>query len=945
MAVTGQFGRALTGSGSMASAIAGIATEFVTLRINRIYSAFINEEALDGSVVDAQVAIRELQKLMAGTTADTRTGQDITEMIRAVRKAARTRTLNKFDAQLVEGGAEKGDYGKMVTAIQEMLLDPTLNPDDIVELRKELGAAVDNFLNNSQKQFGAGGKITVNGQVIDFTDGKNEDQFLALFDKVASANPDMADKIIRQKYEAEASVAVVMANREWLASTRTTDSQKLDGYTSQLVILRAAYKKLQDAGLGSGDVGTGILDDIRTIEGYQTTVKGNIGQKAVNTRVVGMNKEVFGDLYDIEDALIAMGVQLPEAGIAGLLLNNANYAYELIDMAIAMNGGSTTITVNGKEVDVDRESIYSVISDTKAAAVSANAWAKNNPSVSASDKATIRGYVTTSTALFNNVPNLKLEDAYDNARVTLETALDANPDDINARINALKAFGKAIRGLAGTTSNTAIKTGLLAEADMFETGKVPTGKALTYGEWSGNFRGGAGGESALAVGSDLGQLINPRVDGGDVSISEAIALLYGQHASFNSGEGTVYIDGVTGERIATASPEDISAYDNGQGMVGLTNVTNTFGGVTATTQHAAVYARYRIVGPGFGTNTTDAALNDATVGWVSIITDDKGNPIEAVLFYADKNSNSQSVIKRGKVDEILALIGATMNNIPLRNVGNNSVVVANSAFVSALRNTGADWNNSYGVDVTDMNNPESDFWAKLGEVGGYASVQKFDDLETSSFYKLIKAGKIKATVIDGEVKVWVNGGGSGRDTKWNEITTMLNGELLSAVSDAVTLIQTNAPPPGEAPGGPGGQAPAPEGGGGGIGGGAGGMGGSGATSGTLPASLIAKFEKEKRDRLSAEAERRKRLAAEFGDDSYVPNKGGVVRTAGTTPVPKSATAKLDGYAAIETARENNALLGTFMRNVPTTSSTPLSSSGSVTAKKIQGVERVSRKAL
>lgn len=47
MAVTGQFGRALTGSGSLASAISGIASEFVNLRMNRIYDAFINQEALD----------------------------------------------------------------------------------------------------------------------------------------------------------------------------------------------------------------------------------------------------------------------------------------------------------------------------------------------------------------------------------------------------------------------------------------------------------------------------------------------------------------------------------------------------------------------------------------------------------------------------------------------------------------------------------------------------------------------------------------------------------------------------------------------------------------------------------------------------------------------------------------------------------------------------------
>jgi tetratricopeptide (TPR) repeat protein len=770
MAVTGQFGRALTGNGSLSSAISSIASEFVTLRTNRIYDAYINEEALDGTVIDAQTAIAELKKLMAGTTEDTRTGQSIADMIRAVRKANRTRTLNKLDADLAEMGAEKGDYGKMVTAIQEMLLDPTLNPDDEAELRKELSTAVQNLFNNSTNQFTAGGKITFNGKTIDFDGGANYEQFLSIYDTVARSNPDMADKINRQKYEAEATVAIAQANSIWLSTTRTTDSQKLQGYVSQLDILRKAYDKLKSQGLDTSEAGVNLLDNIRTIEGYEATAKSNIGQESSNKRISGMDTEVYGALYDIDDALALMGVNTGEGGIANMLLTNPNGAYNAIDMAIAMNGGSTSITVDGKVVEIDRDTIYAVIADTKAAAISANNWAKNNPSVSASNKIAIRNYVTSATALFNNVPNLKVEDAYDNARTTLETALEANPDDINARVNALKAFGKAIRALAGTTGNTAVKTALTAEADLFENGKQPKQGVMVYGEWSGNLDGGPGGESALAVGSQLGRLINPRVDSGDVSISEAIALIYSQQGTFNAGGGEVYIDGITGERVATAVAEDVSAYDNNQGMGGTTMVSNSFGDVTVDTQHSAVYARYRIVNSTFSGNTTDAGLKAATVGWISVITDDKGNPIEVVLFNAAGGGTNERIVGAADVATILATMGMSAGNIPLRQVGNNTVVVASAAFVAAMNNSRSGFNAS----TSDITNGDSTFWDDLVGKGGYTSPTTFANLETEGFYKLLDAGKIKTqTGANGEVLVFVAGKGVGENQVWTNITGVL----------------------------------------------------------------------------------------------------------------------------------------------------------------------------
>jgi tetratricopeptide (TPR) repeat protein len=947
MAVTGQFGRALTGSGSLASAISSIASEFVTLRTNRIYDAYINEEALDGTIIDAQTAIAELKKLMAGTTADTRAGQGISDMIRAVRKANRTRTLNKLDADLVEMGAEKGDYGKMVTAIQEMLLDPTLNPDDEAELRKELATAVQNLFNNNKNQFNAGGKITFNGKTIDFANGTNYEQFLSVYDQVARSSPEMADKITRQKYEGEVSVAIAQANALWLSSTRTTDSQKLQGYTAQLGILRKAYDKLKAQGLDTGETGVDLLDQIRSLESSEATAKSNIGQASTNKRIAGLDTEVYGGLYDIDDALALMGVNTGEGGIAGMLLKNPNAAYNAIDMAIAMNGGSTSITVNGKVVEIDRDTIYAVIADTKAAAVSANNWAKNNPNVSASNKIAIRNYVTSSTALFNNVPNLKVEDAYDNARTTLETALEANPDDINARVNALKAFGKAIRALSGMTTSSAVKTALAAEADLFESGKQPKQGVMVYGEWSGNLERGEGGESALAIGSPLGRLINPRVDSGDVSISEAIALIYGQHQTFNSGGGQVYIDGITGERVATAVAEDVSAYDNGQGMGGSTIVSNTFGGVDVNTQHSAVYARYRIVNQNFTGDTTNAGLRNATVGWISVITDDKGNPIEVVLFDAAGGGTNERVIGASAVQSILQTMGMSAENIPLRQVGNNTVVVANQAFINAMRGT----KDTFNASTADITNGDSDFWDRLVTKGGYVSPTTFKNLEIDAFYKLIDAGKIKTTTgKNGDVLVFVAGSGSGENKVWTNITTSLSPELLGVVRDAQKLIDSGAPSPGDIPTGNEGDGGwvNPQGDGGvGYGGGGGGGAGGGGVGTTRGGDLRSAINEALERRRNAEFERMARLAPEMEGGQFRPTVGGVKRTTGVKPpVTPVQTPTLDGYAAIEKSRENQAMLGTFMRNLPTTSAgTPQSASTGAQGKRILGVERVARKAL
>lgn len=881
---------------------------------------------------------------MAGTTEETRTGQDIAAMMRNVRKANRTRTLNKLDADLVELGAEKGDYAKMVTTIQEMLLDPTLNPDDTAELRKELTTAIDNLFDNSTNQFKSNGKITVNGKTIDFTGGMNYEQYLNLFDMVARSNPDMADKITRKRYEAEVEVAISQANNLWLASSRTSNSQKLQGYNQQLVVLRAAYDKLKAQGLETGETGIDLLDKIRTVESYASQTQTTIGQESANKRIANLDTEVYGGLQDIDDALALMGVSTGQNGIADLLLTNPNAAYNAIDMAIAMNGGSTEIDVNGKIVEIDRDSIYAVIADTKAAAVAANNWAKNNPAVSAANQATIRGYVTSATALFNNVPNLKIEDAYDNARTVLETALEANPDDINARVNALKAFGKAIRALSGTAGSSAIKTALAAEADLFENGTQPKKGVMVYGEWSGNLLGGSNGESALSIGSELGQLINPRVDSGDVSISEAIALIYNQHDAFNSGAGSVYIDGITGERVASGIPEDTSAYENGQSMGGTTMVSNEFGGVGVNTQHNATYARYRIVNKNYTGNTTDTGLRDATVGWVSVITDDKGRPIEVVLFDAAGGNQVERVINKADVDTILATIGASMFNIPLRQVGNNSVVVANDAFVTALRGAKGGFN----ANTTDIADGDSGFWTDLVDKGGYTSPTTFKNLETGSFYKLIDSGKIKVQYDgSGGILVFTAGKGTGENQIWADITGYLSPELLGVIREAQDLINAGAPPPGGVEGyNPSGTAPDPnEDGVGASGVGGGGFGGQTGTSrgtdlrGAINA-VLARREK-------AAADRAARLAPEMGDGQIRPVKGGVARTTGVKPpVTPVKTPTLDGYGAIEKSRENQAMLGTFMRNLPTTTSMTLqSASAGSQGKKIQGVERIARKAL
>jgi hypothetical protein len=77
-----------------------------------------------------------------------------------------------------------------------------------------------------------------------------------------------------------------------------------------------------------------------------------------------------------------------------------------------------------------------------------------------------------------------------------------------------------------------------------------------------------------------------------------------------------------------------------------------------------------------------------------------------------------------------------------------------------------------------------------------------------------------------------------------------------------------------------------------------------------------------------------------------PTKDGLKRTTTKPPVTPVKNPTLDGYGAIEKSRENQAMLGTFMRNMPTANATTLqSASTGAQGKKVQGVERVARKAV
>ena len=933
MPITGQFGKS-TGGSSLSGTIASIASEYVSLRLTRIYNAFINGETLDGKEMTALNAIELLNALMKGASTDSRTGMDVTETIRAVRKANRTRILNNIDADLNDSGAEKGDYANKVRVIREMLLDPTINPDDKTTLQNELNQAVEQLLENSSNQFSAGGKITVNGSTIDFTGFNNQDKLLALYDQQIQSDP-TSSKWKELRNDTLAIIAIGEANKLYDSKKRVTDEEKFNGFGGQLKILQDAYDNLASIGAQNTDKAQELLSLIRSTQDNLHNAEQSINTTAANERLAIMQNDMLAGINDIDKVLQATGNEIGSDKLSAWIASGSNMTMDAvlnaIDNAIGANGGKSTMTIDGKEISFSRDDLFHAIKEYSRSARSYYEWSRNNDSVSETVQQQIKENLIAANAAKAMIPMYKVEDKYDVAKDALEKSLEENSGDLQARMNAIMTFANTLRGLSNSNGlSAAARNSLLTEANLYETGEAPTGRGnLTYGEFSGNTPMNDSTRGIFAD-SNAALLISPQLDSKAPSIAQALADIHSEQTRFNNGNGMVYIDGITGTRVATASAQNISSFGNGQGMAGLALVTSGFGaGNNATIQHKATYARYRVLNPEISANLKK--INENTLGWITAIPG-KDGVMTYIVTKVDGGGNETILTAAGSAAVFDAIGGLNA----LQRIGTDNLV----AFISSGSKN--DWNvlinanndGSTSKKTTDIMLGTGDVWTALSDMG-YSFVNEFESASIATIKGLIKKGDL--VIVNGQISVKTTVGGS---TTLTDITDMLDDTLRETIISA-TAPSTDKPgmpdtitPPNE------GGAPVP--------GGGGNVGMSGGNR-PIPKNIKDLFDETKRRSAEKLAMRDKLMVADAqAEKDYLAksreNRSGMPQRTATPTITGAATPKMNQPKMQNTQQMSNPWIASFLRHMPTpdiskTTATATGSSGI----KLQGVERVARK--
>ena len=699
MAITGQFGRAVTGGSSMASSIANIASDFAALRISRIYEAFLNGGNFEGEPMDAQRAISLLGGMLDEYGDNSKIALDIQQTLTAVRKSNRVRILNALDATLKEEGS-LGDWSNKVGVIEDMLLDPTLTPDEAIELQGELSDAIDDVLQNAQNEFAAGGKITVNGSIIDFAKGANQEQFLGLFDGFIEKYPAMEQRIGRERDLAVSSIAVAKASSFWLDQKRTTDQSKLEGYNGQLEILKAAYQALQDStyGLGTSPQAIQMLEDIRAIQGYKTTVKDNINTEAAYARLETASKEVFQDFNLLDKAMKRNPViasMLGDATIGGMLQGDQrqiNAAMDILDQYKFLNG-SSKVEIGGKTIDFSRAGIYDMSSDAQAAARALNDWASGNKYVPANWETAIKSYLTGTNAMVKNNPEVRLEDAYDTAMRDFKSAIDGASLSASDRQSIAKKLGETLIGLMtkfeGRVDQSVLRS-LSVEADLYRFGKEPAEGERTFGEQSGNYpEYDSQGNRVLTSGTDIYAAgMNPSANGGSTSLVRAIQLNNVEVELWNKGQGQYFTDGWSQTRTQVVLGEDTSAWQNGAGITLRSNTDISVNGTSIPSSRNDTYARVRLMLPGWENDTSAKGIEIKTAGWITPVmgmdTRDKDGKIipgEIEWVMTKKVGNNEQFISAFSVQGIIDLMGGNPNSLltPVGDKGNLVIPISGGA--------------------------------------------------------------------------------------------------------------------------------------------------------------------------------------------------------------------------------------------------------------------------
>jgi hypothetical protein len=790
MAVTGQFGKIITGSGSLASSISGIASSYITLRLNRIYKAFVNKESFEGREITSAIAIELLNKMMATTTKGGKSRMDVEETLRAIRKASRTRTLNEIDTTLKEQSAN-GDYANKVRVIEEMLLDPTLNPDDIDELRDELNDAVDDLLTNTQNQFASGGKVTINGKTIDFAGGANQDVFLSLYDDAIGRNPEASEKYNKEKVIAEASVIVAKGNAAWLSKSRTTDSAKYQGYTEQLKFLQQAYDLLSSSKYGLATEAEKVLSSIRNLQENQSIANKNMAGAAADKRINAGYDNIFKDLDAIDEAMKAAPTikdLLGETSFAQLLAGNQNAALSILDQFISVNGGSIK-RPDGTKITLTIDNISDMMKDARSSAAALVKWAKNNPSVTDTTRKTIASWDRFATVLGKAAPILTVEDNYDDAVDDLGKAMDKAGADIGARAAALRAFGARLNTISGTSGIPSdIARSLQNESAMYITGRRPSDTSDLYGEYSGNILGGNNVRGIYDPQTILGGIISPGTSGEGTSIFDAITSVYDQETEWIAGNGTVITD-IDGEDVPDTGTQDTSAWEKGQGVMIKTLGTITIAGKTTISSLVNQnLQRIRIVIPGGQADPTD--IDKYTRGWVSRVKQSDGT-FKYIVF--SQNADTSNKLLTGSAAQQFVqqyLRNGNWNSL-VDNVGGNRVITVPVTAGESLVKLG----DGDSLDATDLS--DGSVWGLLKDKG-YTWASDYQGIVDGGIRKAVKDGLL--TVRNGRVYIPDGkkiGGSQGEALIDLDITEMISPEMLTQITELFPTVDTT---PGEGSG-------------------------------------------------------------------------------------------------------------------------------------------------
>lgn len=798
MPVTGQFGKVITGSGSMASAISGIASSYMTLRLNRIYNAFINKETFEGQEVTAAVAIKLLNKMMAMTAKGGKTQADVEETLRAVRKANRTRTLNEIDTKLKTEGAT-GDFANKVRVLEEMLLDPTLNPDETSDLRDELNDAVDDLLTNAQNQFAAGGKITLNGSTVDFAGGTNSDALLDMFDEQISRNPETSEKLNKQKVTAEASILVAKANAAWLAKARTTDSAKAAGYEEQLKFLREAYNLLNSSKYGLSVEASKVLTDVRSLEDNLATAKKNMGGSAAMDQLNKGYDNIFGDLDAIDAALkkdpTIAALFGPKESFSGFLQSDQNYALSILNQYTALNGNTITRD-DGTKISLSIDDISDMMKDARVAANGLAKWAKTNTFLSQSDKDMIKSWDTFGTALGQAAPILTVEDKYDDAVDTLSKNMDIAGADIGARAAALRKFAASLKGIAGTAGlNSSVAKSLFAEADLYLTGKRPADGTTLYGDFSGNLTRANNTSGIYNIDEILGGLIAPGVAGERTSIFSAITAVYNQEAEWLRSGGKIITD-INGNDVPDLGTQNTAAWEKGQSMRIKTLGTITLGedGTTLQTLVEQDLQRVRIVFPGMQADPENP--NTYTQGWIARVKQPDGT-WSYIVTQKDKNSNNEKILTGAEAADFVRVHLRGSWDSAFTTIGGNRVIELPS---SALRDA-----SFTGLGTVDTNAiATGGIWNEIvASDSGYGWASGYQTQVDNAILKAVKDKKV--IVRNGRIYLPNGskiGGSQGEAVVDLDLTDLLSIEMRDTILKlAPTVDQGSGEGEGEGTGG------------------------------------------------------------------------------------------------------------------------------------------------